>query len=348
MTNTSRPANPGSDSAPPAVDATVVDKIRHLLTGGAGRSGFWQTFGPFFVFAAMLIIVSLRNSAYLRGTGITIVTEAAAPILFVALGQAMVLNIGSIDLSNAAISLMGAVLVALTLPPLGVPAMIAVLVAVTLIGAVNGVIVAFAQVPSFALTLGTLGVLEAAALVTSGSETIYVSHNRELITALYQSRPLGIPYTFWIGVLVAILYWGLLGYTAIGQGMTAMGKNESGAIFSAIRTRWLKVLAFAISGFTGGLAGISIVAQAGSASVSGLGSDLLLPGIAAALLGGTAISGGITNPINVIFGALTVAFVPIAVQAIGISAQAQSLVYGIFIIGVVVLTTHRSVDAIIK
>jgi len=104
----------------------------------------------------------------------------------------------------------------------------------------------------------------------------------------------------------------------------------------------------AILGFTGGLTGISIVAQAGSASASGLGSDLLLPGITAALVGGTAISGGLTNPINVVFGALTVAFVPIAVQAIGISAQAQSLVYGIFIIGVVVLTTHRSRGAIIK
>ena len=60
------------------------------------------------------------------------------------------------------------------------------------------------------------------------------------------------------------------------------------------------------------------------------------------------MSGGLTNPLNVVFGALTVAFVPIAVQAIGISAQAQSLVYGFFIIGVVGLTTHRTRDAIIK
>jgi ribose transport system permease protein len=140
----------------------------------------------------------------------------------------------------------------------------------------------------------------------------------------------------------------MLRYTSVGQGMTAIGKNEPGAIFAAVRTRWLKVLTFAISGFTGGLAGVSIVAQAGSASASGLGSDLLLPGIAAALVGGTAISGGLTNPINVVFGALTVAFVPIAVQAIGISAQAQSLVYGVFIIGVVMLTTNRARDAIIK
>ena len=202
--------------------------------------------------------------------------------------------------------------------------------------------------PSFALTLGTLGILDAATLVTSGSETIYVSQNRELVTTLYQDRLLAVPLTFWLGVLVAVLYWALLRYTRVGQGMTAMGKSEPGAIFAAVRTRWLKVLAFAISGFTGGLAGISIVAQAGSASASGLGSDLLLPGIAAALVGGTAVSGGLTNPINVVFGALTVAFVPIAVQAISISAQAQSLVYGFFIIVVVVLTTHRTRDAIIK
>ena len=319
---------------------SVTDKFRQF--------GVWQALGPLLVFIATLLTVSLMNSAFLRGTGISIVAESAAPILLVALGQAMVLNIGSIDLSNAAISLFGAILLALALPSLGVAAPIAVLMVVTVFGAINGAIVAYAQVPSFALTLGTLGILEAAALVTSGAETIYVSRNRELITALYQTRVAAVPLTFWIGVLVALLYWALLRYTRVGQGMTAMGKNESGAIFSAVRTRWLKVLAFAISGFTGGLAGISIVAQAGSASASGLGSDLLLPGIAAALVGGTAVSGGLTNPLNVVFGALTIAFVPITVQAIGISAQAQSLVYGFFIIVVVVLTTHRSRDVIVK
>lgn len=331
-----------------ATTANSADRLRQTLAHGAGRAALWRVLGPFLVFAAMLLLVSALNPAYLRGTGISIVTEAAAPILLVALGQAMVLNIGSIDLSNAAIALLGAILLALTLPSAGLPAMIGVLLVVTLFGAINGAIVAYAQVPSFALTLGTLGILEAAALVTSGSETIYVSEHRELVTSLYQTRPAFVPITFWVGVAVAILYWALLRYTSVGQGMTAIGKNEPGAIFSAVRTRWLKVVTFAISGFTGGLAGISIVAQAGSASASGLGSDLLLPGIAAALVGGTAISGGLTNPINVVFGALTVAFVPIAVQAIGISAQAQSLVYGVFIIGVVMLTTNRARDAIIK
>ena len=96
------------------------------------------------------------------------------------------------------------------------------------------------------------------------------------------------------------------------------------------------------------LAGLCIVAQAGSASASGIGSNLLLPGIAAALVGGTSISGGLTNPLNVICGALTVAFVPVAIQALGFSAQAQSLVYGIFIILVVALTTTRTRGLVVK
>ena len=348
MSNMAEPAARAADAHQSAADVTLAERLRRFVANSIGRAGLWQAFGPVLVFAATLLIVSVLNSAYLRGTGISIVTEAAAPIMLVALGQAMVLNIGSIDLSNAAISLLGAILLALALPTFGLTALIGVLLVVTVLGAINGAIVAYAQVPSFALTLGTLGILETAALVTSGSETIYVTQNRELVTTLYQSRPAGIPLTFWIGVLVAILYWALLRYTNVGQGMTAMGKNEAGAIFSAVRTRWLKVLAFAISGFTGGLAGVSIVAQAGSASASGLGSDLLLPGIAAALVGGTAISGGLTNPINVVFGALTVAFVPIAVQAIGISAQAQSLVYGLFVIVIVVLTTNRARGMIVK
>lgn len=61
------------------------------------RAGLWQATGPVLVFAGTLLIVSVLNPAYLHRTGISIVTEAAAPIMVVAPGQAMVLNIGSID-----------------------------------------------------------------------------------------------------------------------------------------------------------------------------------------------------------------------------------------------------------
>ncbi len=328
---------------------TVADDPARVATRSRPRvQRIWQTVGPPVIFVIMLAVVAVLTPAFLGGGGLTIIAASAAPILLVALGQALVLHIGSIDLSNAAIALLGAILLAITLSSIGPVSPLLVLVIVTVCGAVNGLLVAYAQVPSFALTLGTLGIYSAAALVASGATTVYVAANGEGVAALYATGIVGIPLTFWLGVVVAVLLWAMLRFTRLGLGMTAVGRNESGAIFSAVRTRWIKVVAFSLSGFTAGLAAITIIAQAGSASPTGLGSDLLLPAIAAAIVGGTSISGGATNPINVVFGALTVALVPIATAALGIDAQAQSLVYGVVIIAVVALTMTRSRGAIVK
>ena len=141
---------------------------------------------------------------------------------------------------------------------------------------------------------------------------------------------------------------GVLRFTVVGQSLTAVGLNETGALFSGMRTRAMKVAAFALSGLFAAVAGIMIIAQAGSASSTGLGSDLLLPGITAAIVGGTAITGGITNPINIVFGALTVTLIPIGAAALGMPSEAQSLVYGLVIIIAVALTISRKRIGVVK
>jgi ribose transport system permease protein len=314
--------------------------------GTAGK--LWQTGGPLVIFVVMFAVVAILTPAFVGSGGITIVASSAAPILLVALGQAFVLNIGSIDLSNSAITVLGAILLAMMLGPLSITAPVVVLAMVTLFGALNGFLLAYTQVPSFALTLGTLGIFKAASLVVSGATTVYVSENKEVVSPLYTTQLAGLPLTFVLGVVVAVLSYLFLRFTRAGMGMTAIGKNESGAIFAAVRTRALKIAAFALSGFMAGLAGMTIIAQAGSASAMGLGSDLLLPAIAAAIVGGTSISGGVTNPLNVILGALTIALIPIATAAIGVAAEAQNLVYGLVIIVVVIMTLSRSRSAIVK
>ncbi len=333
--------------------ATETGSIPQKPTANGAKSRrapkLWEAIGPLVIFIVMFAIVAILVPTFIGGgTGLSIVASSAAPVLLVALGQALVLNIGSIDLSNAALTVVGAILLAITLGPLGGVAPILVILIVTLFGAVNGLLVAFFQVPSFALTLGTLGIFQATALIISNATTVYVSQNAAVITPLYTTRIATLPLTFLLGVLVAVLAWLFLRFTRAGQGMTAIGKNESGAIFSGVKTRTLKVTAYALSGFMSSLAGLTIIAQAGSASPMGLGSDLLLPGITAAIVGGTSISGGVTNPLNVILGALTVALVPIATAAIGIEAQAQSLVYGLVIIVVVALTLSRNKNSIVK
>lgn len=308
----------------------------------------WQSIGPFAIFLALLIVVGVLQPNFLGGGGMSILATQATPILLVALGQAAVLHVGSLDLSNAAMALLAAILAATFLGPLGTVAPLLCLIIITLIGIANGLLFAYTQVPSFALTLGTLGILQAASLVLSDATTVYVTANSDVLAWMFNTAIAFLPSAFWVAVVAAVVLWAVLRFTSVGQGMTAVGLNEMGAIFSGLRTRWLKVTAFALSGLLAGVAGLTVIAQAGAASSFGLGSDLLLPGIAAALVGGTAITGGVTNPINVIFGALTVALLPIGAASVGVPPQAQSLVYGLIIILAVALTISRSRTGVVK
>ena len=311
-------------------------------------ASLWRTVGPIAVFVLLLLVVSALNPSFLGGGGVTILATQAAAILFVALGQSAVLHVGSIDLSNASIGLLAAMVLALTLGSLGPIAIVLAIAVATGVGALNGVVFAVTQIPSFALTLGTLGVLQAAALVLSNATTVYVTGNTDLLAWMFGSAIAGVPAAFILGIVLAVAFWAVLRFTRVGHGLTAVGLNESGAIFAGRRNRLLKTLAFALSGFFAGFAGLVIIAQAGAASSFGVGSDLLLPAIAAAILGGTAITGGVTNPITVVFGALTTALLPIGIATVGINAQAQSLAYGFVIILIVALTATRSRHAIVK
>ena len=331
---------PDAGTTTPAAAAAVRRPSR------AGQ--LWRTVGPVAVSALMLGVVLASNPQFLSGGGPGILAIQGTFILLAALGQACVLNIGSIDLSNAALAVLAAMVLAMTLGSLGPVALVVAIGLSTLIGMANGFVVAFAQVPSFALTLGTLGILQAASLVISKATTVYVKGGSEVLTPLFGSAFGGLPTAFWLAVLLAVGMWFLTKRTRIGQAMTAVGINETGAIFSGIGNRGVKILAFGISGFFSGVAGVMIIAQGGAASSFGLGSDLLLPGIAAAIVGGTAITGGTTNPLLVIFGALTIALIPIAAAVVGVPASAQSLVYGLVIIVAAALTMQRSSSQTVK
>ena len=345
-TETLRPSTPEPATSPetgaPGGDSGAPSRRRFTALD------IWQSVGPLVVCVALFALVVLRNPAFLSGGGPGILALQATFILLIALGQACVLNVGSIDLSNAALSVLSAMVLAMTLGSLGPLALVLSIGLATLIGVLNGLLIAYAQVPSFALTLGTLGVLQAASLVVSNATTVYVKGSSQLLNPLFGTYLAKLPLAFWFSVVLAVIMWVVFRFTRAGEAMTAVGLNEKGAIFSGIGNRRVKVLAFGLSGFFSGLVGVMIIAQGGAASSFGLGSDLLLPGIAAAIVGGTAITGGRTNPLLVIFGALTVALIPIASAVLHVPATAQSLVYGLVIIIAVALTIRRSAGTVIK
>lgn len=156
------------------------------------------------------------------------------------------------------------------------------------------------------------------------------------------------PVAFWFAVALAIALWAFVRFTVPGQGMMAVGHNERAATLSGLPVRALKVAAFGLSGFFAGLGGVAVISITGAASSTGPGSDLLVPAIAAALVGGTAITGGTGNPINVIFGAMFIALIPVATNAIRVNPLAQSIVYGLVLVGAVAATMGRSRSGIVK
>ena len=108
---------------------------------------------PPVIFLCLLLVVSVAVPQFLGGGGPSIIAQQATPILLIALAQCVVLQVGSIDLSNASMALLCAILSAKTLGPLGIASPILCVGVVTLIGMFNGAVLTFTQIPSFALTL---------------------------------------------------------------------------------------------------------------------------------------------------------------------------------------------------
>jgi ribose transport system permease protein len=303
---------------------------------------------PLLVFLALLVAVSLAQPAFLTGTGPSILIYQAVPVLILALGQSAVLMTGGIDLSNAALAVLSSVLVATFLGPLGSLAPVATVLIVSSAGLLTGLLVTVFQVPSFAVTLGMLGFWQSVALLVTQQQTIYIDTNGEALFWMTDYLVLGLQPIAYIGVALAILFWIGLKWTRYGVMIRAIGLNELTAILSGIRTRVLKIAAFTLSGFCASIAGIVITAQQGTASASGLGNGLLLPAIAAALLGGVSITGGVGNPLNVVVGALIVTLIPIGSSVVGFDPKLQQIVFGVALIIAVAATLDRKALLVIK
>ena len=292
------------------------------------------------VLGILMLLVAVRQPSFLS-SGVTVLSLQAAPILLLALGQMIVFRIGGIDLSNAAITVFAAIVSATALAPLGALAIPLTLGVGALAGLVNGALASRFQVPSFSVTLGAGGVWLGAALLLSGSTTVYVSSNIDIVSWLTDYKISGAVLSFWVAVVIAVVLWLTLNFTAFGHSLTVMGFNERAAILSNVRTAWVRVGAFALSGLLASLAGMCVTAQQGAATASGFGVGLLMPAIAAAIVGGCAITGGVGHPLNVVVGALIVAFIPIGTAAFGVEANIQQLVYGVVVVVATALTLDR-------
>ncbi len=302
-------------------------------------------FAPLIVLIALLAGLGFLRPSFLSSYSLTVLAGESSVILLLAAGQTLAILLGGIDLSMAAIASLASVLIALALPSAGVAGLVGVLAIATLIGAVQGLVYARAQLPSFVVTLAGLGLWSGAALAI-GRTTIPVSAGYEAVGWL-RGRSLGVPhaFAFAVGLIVALI--AMLRWFSIGRYVYAIGMGEVAAALSGVRVARVKVMVFALSGLLAGFAGMMMVARTYGGNPT-IADSLLLPSIAAVVIGGTAITGGLGGLGRTIIGALTIGVLRVGIAVVGLDPAYEPIAYGVLIIVAVALTIDRSKNSIVK
>jgi len=318
----------------------------HHRTPASRVLGARGTLVPLAVLIALIALVSISEPAFLTSTSLTSMAVDAGPVLLLVFGSTLVILLGGIDLSVAALASLSSVLLALWLPSLGSWAVLAVILVAATLGAAQGAIQAFTQIPSFVVTLGGLGIFSGLALRLSGASSQPLLESYAVVD-FAAADTLGVPHTLLVVAAVAGLLAAVMRFLPVGRRVYAVGAGERAALLSGVGTVGVRVFAFAVSGACAAVAALLLVAQTQFAGPD-LADNLLLPAIAAVVVGGTAISGGVGGLGAALIGGLIVTVVRVGTVIVGLDPAVQNIVFGIGVVVAVALTTDRAKIGVIK
>ena len=257
-----------------------------------------------------------------------------------AIGATLVILTGGIDLSVGAIlGFAGIVAALLGKPPGGGAFALALAAGIgtgLALGAVNGALVAFVRIPPFVVTLGMMSIARSLAFVASQGQPISDLSNEFL--AIGQGALFGVPYPILISVVAFALFGVVLARTRFGRYVYAVGGNEEAALVSGVDTRAIKLAVYSLSGLLAGLGGVVLSARA-TAGISTNGEGYELTAIAAAVIGGTSLSGGRGSLLGTVAGVLIIGIMINSLDLLNISPFFQGLIQGTIIIAAVAIDT---------
>ena len=316
-----------------AVKAVRPDDIRKWL--------------PLATLAVLILLVGVAQPSFLQpGTLIELASDTA--VLFIlATGVTFVIMLGGIDLSIQSMASLASVIVALTITRLGYGSFLLAIVIGAIAGFLSGIVHVRLKIPSFIATLAMGGVLFSAALVISKERSITLDETGRAYQAWITSQAFGLPNVFFIGLLVLAAAHVVQAHTRFGRYSAAIGAGEPAAYASGVKVGRQKIFAFVLSAAFAAVAGVVLAGRLASGSPT-LAAELLLPSIAAVVVGGTAITGGVGSIWRTLVGALIISVVRIGMTFLGVNIFAQNIVFGAVLIGAVAITIDRTKIPIVK
>ena len=283
------------------------------------------------ILLVICIFATILSPSFLSVTNLFNVFKQITVAGVVGCGMTFVILTGGIDLSVGSILGLSGVLVAGVLESTGNPAFaIALALAVgVLCGAINGFFVSFCEIPPFISTLGMMTLLRGCVLVyTKGSP---ISIKSDAYKFFGKGAIAGIPVPVIILILLFLLAHYILTQTSYGRSIYAFGGNREAARLSGISTRFTEWMAYTINGLLCGIAGVILTARLGSAqSTSGTGIEM--DAIAAVILGGTSLSGGVGFVLPTVVGAMIMGIIDNILTLMNVNPHATNIVKGAVIL----------------
>jgi ribose transport system permease protein len=343
MTTELTPAIPTVDEPP---HTGPVDKPRPPILN---RINVVRDVLPLAALLALIVYFSVRAEAFLTAANLTLISGQAGILLLASLGATLVIVAGSVDLSVGSIALLtGAVLASSINAGIGNPVLV-LLIAIVVgaaIGLLNGVVFAYGRVPSFIATLGTLSLFAGIGLTILQGSTINFTDQGIRDLAIGQLIP-NVQNAALIAIVALGFVWFFARRTRFGLYVYAIGGNERVVELAGVRTRRVKVLILIVSGITAGLAGLLLTAQLGAAGPT-TGSTILLDSVAAIVIGGTALSGGVGGVGRTVLGVLILTVLSNGLNQIGAADYTQTIIKGLVIIVAAVFTMASQRKLIVK
>ncbi len=323
-------------------EAAERPAVAARLRLGAGQA--LSRYGIVIAFFALCAALSLLNPYFLTPRNIGNVLRQASINGILAVGQTFVILTGGIDLSVGSLlalcGLLGSMVVTGADP--GSPA-VAILLGVGAglgLGMVNGLVVAHLRVPAFVATLGMLSV--ARGLTFIANDGMPVPNLAPSFLQLGQGVVYGVPVPVILFAATVLVASVALRFTTYGRYVYAVGGNERSARTSGINTRRIVFSVYAVSGALAGLSGMVLAARTTSA-LPQAGVSYELDAIAAVVIGGTSLTGGVGSPVGTLFGALIIAVISNGLDLMGVSSYYQQVIKGVIIVLAVLLDTSRRV-----
>ena len=309
----------------------------------AGSRLAWLTqYGIIIAFLLLCVALTFLNKYFLTPENITNILLQTSINGILAMGMTLVILTGGIDLSVGSVlafaSIVAATFVTGDNPQSPLVALLVGLLTGALLGLINGCIIAYLKIPPFVATLGMLSVARGLTYAYTGG--MPVPNLSESFLNLGEGSLLGVPLPIVIFVLIFAILWVVLNHTSYGRTVYAVGGNVKSARTAGIQTRRVTASVYAIGGLLAGLGGLILTARTSSA-LPQAGVSYELDAIAAVVIGGTSLSGGVGSITGTLLGALIIGTINNGLDLLGVSSAYQQIVKGCIIVVAVLLDYSR-------